>query len=277
MLEYNQAYFFLHCLPLWQCVLNLSGNSKDPLDVENGEAIKKRKMVGAEEEVGAEAAKSYGMQVAFYFDEIEKATELYHQVVEFKAPLFILASVIYQRRVFFFALICMANVKRGEKRYKACAKKHMAYIKEFVDSGSHNLAHQRRILEAEFRSLDSSSSDDQDLLRNYELALISSTKSGFIPDAALCAYLTAQFCSSRQALKDSMTSYIVRAHELYLTWGATAVASRIRNRYPGAFRDDLTNIVASPSSGLNSRSRYRKSAMLQHQSLSQARLVLKQL
>lgn len=275
MLEYNQSYFFLHCLPIWQCLLNLSGQSKDPLDVENGEAIQKQKMVGAEGEIGVEAAKSYGMQVAFYFDEIEKATELYHQVVEFKVPLFISASVIYQRRVFFFALICMANAKKGERKYKASAKKHISYIRDFVDSGSLNLAHQLQILEAEYKALDNNSSDDPELLRSYELAIASSAKSGFVPDAALCAYLTAQFCSSRPALKDSMGSYLIRAHELYQTWGASAVASKIRSRHPSIFRDEKPNVASSsPTSGYKCGTRRRSSDLLQLQSLSEARLLL---
>ena len=66
-LEYRQTFHFLHALPLWQTLLNLSGKSKDPLDVQNGDAIEKRRMAGlGDMKVGKETPKSYGMQIAFF-------------------------------------------------------------------------------------------------------------------------------------------------------------------------------------------------------------------
>lgn len=272
MLDYNQNFAFIHTLPIWQCLLNLSGKSKDPLDLENGEAIEKRNLIGAAgSKLGTEAPKSYGMQVAFLLGDIDKATMLYHQVVEFKPSLLLLSTAIYLARVFFFGLICIANVKRGKKKYKAEARKHMMYIRELVESGSMNLVHKLQILEAEYKSLDAASSGVHDLLRNYDMALVSSTKSGFIQDAALCAYLAAKYCASHPELKDYLDMYLVSAHDKFLTWGASAVADSIRSRHPHSFEaQDVSPVgdVSSKSSGLQSRTRFRPSIVAKHQSLT---------
>ena len=64
----------------------MSGKSDDPCDVGKGEAIEKRKLLGSNRlKIGTEAAKSYGMQVAFYLGDIEKATKFY-DVLNIKSP-----------------------------------------------------------------------------------------------------------------------------------------------------------------------------------------------
>ena len=231
-------------------------------------------MVGAgKSKTVSQTSKAYGMQVAVHFGDIARATALYHQVLESKPSLQILASVAYLEEVFFSALICIANAKAGRKKYRAEAKKHLASIHQLIETGSMNLVHKCQILEAEYNSLDSAI-DERDLLRNYELALVASTKSGFVADAGLRAYLAAQFCANRSDLEDSVESYMKKAHDSYLTWGAVAVANSLKSRHPEYFEStmDMPELITSTSTGIRSRTRYRPNALAFHRSLTTARL-----
>ena len=271
MLEYHQHFLFLHNLPLWQCLLCLSGQSDDPCDVGKGEAIEMRKLLVSNTlSLGKEATKSYGMHVAFYMGDIEKATEFYSQVVDFTMSYLAKATSIYLGRVFFFGLICVANAKSGNKKYKQEAKKHISYIRKLVESGALNLVHKLQILDAEIGSLDTTSSDVNGLLRGYEVALVNSTKAGFIQDAALCAYLAGEFCSSNPLeLSRCVETYLMKSHELYLTWGATAVAASVRDRHPTVFENkDICTEAGNRSSGLQSRTRFEDSIAKGHRTLS---------
>jgi hypothetical protein len=268
MLDYQQNLSFLANLPLWQCLLNLSGRSKDPLNMEAGDAIEKHALAGPNAAgIGKETIKSYWMQLSFYFGDIEKATGLYEQLEGIKMSYGMLATVIYHGRVFFFALVCIANLRKGgTRKYKVNAKKYIAFFKELVHSGSINLVHKLQILEADFMAL-GRAADEQDLLRNYDVALVSASKTGFLQDAAVCAILAAEYCNNSRDLRDSAEMYVVRAHELYMTWGATSVADSIKTRYPSAFADkDISNVVAS--SGVRGRARFRPSIAEAHKTVT---------
>ena len=64
---------------------------------------------------------------------------------------------------------------------------------------------------------------------------MSATRAGFLQDAGLSNYLLAQFCLSKPELRDEYRMYMVAAHQNYMSWGASAVAESLKERYPDAF------------------------------------------
>ena len=247
MLDYQQKFWFLTNIPLYQCLLNVTGRSKDPMDMESGEAIEKRKLVGPNPNgIGNQTVKSYSMQIAYYLGDINKATELYEELVNVKMP--VRLNVIYHSRVFFFALICLANYRRdGKRKHKVNAKKHIGFLKELAQSGMVHLVHKVQILEATYASA-STSYNGHDILRQYETALIAATKTGYLQDAALCAYLAGEHCSRCPTLGCAEEMYMMKAHELYMTWGAKGIARSIEQRHPYIFENSDLPIVRRSSS-----------------------------
>jgi hypothetical protein len=267
MIDYKQQ-IAVYYLPLWQMLLNLSGRSKDPTNLEAGDAMEQKKLFkhSSKDHQWRETLDSYGMQLSIYFDEIEKATECYEMLKDVEMGL-MKASVVHHVRLFCFALICIENFRTTKfRRFKSEAKKHMDALRDLVENGAINVAHKLQLVEAEFLSL----STKDDVLPKYELAIKSASRAGFLHDGALYNYLCAKFCLRNDSLEDSAYNYLVQSCELYESWGAMAVASSIRSRHPDVFAE----ISISPrkvTSGHRSRSHFRGSFTAVHHSLSTAR------
>jgi len=234
MLDYKRHYWFLMILPLWQCLLNLSGQSDDCSNMEVGNAIEKESLVGGNPKgAGRQTLLSYWMQLSFYLGNMDKATELYEQLRGCDMGAF-KATMFFNARVFFFALIEIHNYRVTRKKTrKKNAKKYRDILRKHVAGGAINLVSKVQLLEAEMMKRTGKNSSE--VLRKYQGAIASATRSGFLQDAALFNHLCANYCQAATALEDDYEVYILKAHEQYTSWGALEVARSLREGYPNAF------------------------------------------
>lgn len=241
MLDYNRHYMFLMALPVWQCLLNLSGRAKDRGIMDGGEALEKESLVGGNPKgAGRQTMMSYWMQLSFYLGNMEKANELYDQVKGFDMGAF-KATMFFNARIFFFALIETHNYRKtGKNKYRKTAKQYRDMLRKHVAGGAINLVHKVQLLEVEIKKRTAKNTDE--VLRGYQAAIVSATRSGFLQDAALSNHLCAQYCRSKPELLHMQNMYLVAAHEKYTAWGATAVAESLAERYPAVFDPNLKPI-----------------------------------
>jgi hypothetical protein len=239
MLEYGQKTIFLQILPIWQCMLNLSGLSADPFDMDSGEAMDKQKLVGNENDVGEQARWSFLMQIAYYMGNFELASRMSVKLQSLNIG-FMKAHVLYQVRVFFFGLIAIENARyTGKRKFVKEAAQHISEMRSWVEKRAVNLEHKLLILEAEYDRL--SVKTGLRLQSRYDAAITASTRVEFVQDAALAAQLAGRALLQFEDTKTSAKSYFISSYETWLSWGAFAVAKclevQLRDRYPGISLD----------------------------------------
>jgi hypothetical protein len=264
-LEYGQLPNFQVLAPLWQCLLNLTGNSKDPANMEAGVAIERRQSTIPDSARGKGPMKSYWMQILFYLGDYDRASEIAREL-KAEPPGLMKAMVFNSTRSFFIALIAIADYRlKGRKRkYKSEAQKNIKYFHKLVSEGAVNIVHKLKILGAELASLSCKISTDE-ICRMYDEAIVFARKSGFLQDAALANYLCFQACVERQELLVAR-GYLSDAHALWKMWNAYAVADSLLRRHAD-FVDAFSSMDPKNHSH-RSREIFNSSLVEQHRVLS---------
>ena len=239
ILDYGQKTIYLQILPIWQCVLNLCGRSDDPCNVDSGEAMDKQHLVGNNNNVGEQARWSYLMQISFYVCNYELASTMSDKLQPLNIG-FMKAHILYPVRVFFFGLVAIQNARStGKRKYKQEAAKHISVIRHWVEKKAVNFEHKLLILEAEYESLFAKSG--LFLQSKYDAAIKMSVKSKFVQDAALAAQLAGRVLSQSEETQTVSESYFLSAYDMWVSWGAFAVAKsleeRLRDEFPGISLD----------------------------------------
>ena len=233
MLDYGQKLIFLQILPVWQCVLNLSGKSCNVLDVENGAARDRQHEVGNKNGVGREACWSYLMQLAVYMEDLDVASDMADKLKPINIGI-TKAHVFYPARIFFFGLIAIANARATtswkKRKCRLDAAKYIAQMRSWINKKAANHVHKLLILEAEYACL--LGKNEHFLQSKYDLAISTARKSGYIQDAALAAQLAAKALHGIDESRDYCSLYLTQAHEFWQLWGAHAVASKLAQDHP---------------------------------------------
>jgi hypothetical protein len=267
-LEYNNELFFLLGSPLWQCLLVLTGNSRD---METGDIIDRRNGFKNPNHIGQQSLWSYSMQIAFYLGELDKATSMAEKLSQASVGI-MRSSFFHSCRTFFFALIAIANYRFSRKRkHKLQAERYLKFFRQRVQHGAINLVHKLQLLEAEMMNLSCHNNSECDaMFRKYDDAVVSATRAGFLQDAALANYLCFQFCQRKNVRCDLSEMYLKKSYELWISWGATAVADSLMNRH-----SDLPKAASAgqlpkdaSSSSHRGRTRFDPSLSLQHKHLT---------
>lgn len=287
-LEYNQSFFFLMSSPMWQLLLNLTGKSKSPGNVMEGEIFERRNQIPNPQNSGLQTLQAFQMILSYYLGDLPKATEMAEVLIVTAKPGVMKCSHWYCSRRFFYALIAMANLRLTHKRKdKAEADKHLKYFRTVVKEGAINLVHKLQLLEAEMMTTSSGSwtvtknKDFDTILKRYDEAIVSATRIGFLQDAALANYLCFQFCSTNNVHTHLMEGYLKRSFNLWMSWGALAVANSLVVRHPNMFESesaknmikdasfrDSMSASSTSGSGLRGRSRFDASLAAQHNELN---------
>lgn len=257
--------------PLYQLLLNLQGKSENPGDIESGTAIElaDSAVEGRGHDRSSEFIKAYGMELAFFLGDLEKATKYYEEIKDLDIG-FRKASLMYHTRVFFFALICSENYRIHKKvHFRNEAKKYADFLRVLAEQGAVNLQHKYQIVEAALMSL--VPKDNAEVIRKYEKAIVLASRTGFLQDGALANYLCAQFCLSQPDSVDSAGRFLHLACNQYLTWGASEAARQIQKRHVAFFEESSQELQPHRSGGgLRSRTHFRPSLGNMHKSLSTA-------
>lgn len=228
MLQYGQKMIFLQILPIWQCVLNLSGNSStNPTDVTKGEAMDRMFDLDTDAAVSKTCCWAFSMQIAVYMGDMELAARMSSNLQACKMGI-VKASCLYPSMVFFFGLIAIAKARStGKRKYRLEASKHVLLMRQWVEKKAANLVPKLMILEAELETLETRT--DGDVLRSkYDRAIATARKSGFLQDAAICAQLAGAALQKIPSLSAFSGSYIRQAILSWRSWGAFCIADKVR-------------------------------------------------
>jgi len=191
MLEYRHIRWFYKTTPIFQLLLCLSGQEDDNHDITSGRAIQMNSMVEKKngEDSSLEIPQFYGLQLAMYMGDEEKALVYYEQLKDMDLGLD-KASSAYHVRIFFFALVCIQEYRRNQKgRFKNEAKRYIGIIRALVEEGAINLPHKLFLLEAEIASLNVQGESSQPILRQYERAIVAASRAGFQQDGAISQFI----------------------------------------------------------------------------------------
>jgi hypothetical protein len=263
-------------LPLHQCLLNLTGQSDDILDLSRGKAMDYRAKVGWKGGTGEETEWSQAMQLYVYCEEYQLATNMYDKLVT--TELGIMRSFpTSQTRYFFYALIAMHNFKAtGKRKYRCAAQSHITVIQGWVvNQHAINLAHKLQILEAQRlatlkRRSTCIAADDDRLRVAFQKAIVSSTKAGFLQDAALAAHLASQAISDG----DHAQYFFEQAKRLYLRWGARGVVEHLKKKKMYSHEAFHSNRSMDDAStfrpGIRCREQFDKSLAASHRCIPDA-------
>jgi hypothetical protein len=221
--------------------------------MEEGYATDPHHIVENSRSHGQEALHSYRMQLTFFLGENGKATELYGGL---KGAKVLKGYIFYPARIFFFALINLANYPlSGERKLKGDANKYTGIIRKLVVGGAIVLIHELQILEAELPSLTCKDADE--VCHEFDRGIVSAARSGFLHHATLANCLCAQFYRSRLEKNHVVERYILKSHELWMTWGTISIVESLVKRYPCVFVNE-TSLSGSAvgSTGVKSRTRF---------------------
>ena len=231
MMEYNQKFWVLMNVPLYQCLLNLAGRSNCIVNLSCGKAKEFRDILGWDDRAGEESEWSYKMQLAVYCEDLPLATELADKLMKIP-PGSSRSFAYYHTRVFFFAIISLWNCKKRKRKttnrweYRWAFKKYFNMMNEWVmKKRAINLVHKLLILKAERLSMRRRRIDPRDLSDAYDKAISSSIRSGFLQDAALAAHLASR-CRKLEVY--DRKAYHERALELYSSWGAHGIVDYLQ-------------------------------------------------
>jgi predicted ATPase len=265
MFEYGHKFFLLINVPIHQCILNLTGQSEDILNLDEGTATEYREKVGWESRAGEQVQWSYMMQLAVYSEDLEQATAMYEKLEHM--PVGVVRSVaFYHTRVFFFALIAIWNAKaKGGRRWKRRAHEHFSMVKSWVTKyHAINVVHKLQILEAEVAAMDGNMKDEK-LEKLYDKAIVASTRAGYHQDAGLAANLA----SHSMADVHKGREYFLRAREAYLCWGARGLVDYLDHLPSCTASLPLTRVrrLSHKMSGYRGRERFDSSLIQEHKSL----------
>ena len=213
---------------------------------------------------GLDACASLSMQLYFLLGNYEKAVDCFNRISD--KPMGILeASVVYQSRLFYFALISIEiHRQKGKAGQRSETNEYVDRVKQLVEGGAINLGHKYLLLQAELASL--TSKDHDDTMKKYEQAISSSARAGFLQDGALASMLCGRFCLRESSLKEKADFHMIRAHELFCAWGATAIATNLTTGYPDIFPDGM-KLTQKESSSLRSRPHFKETIILKHKSI----------
>ena len=269
-MEYGQTLRLLHMLPIYQLVLNLTGQNHDILDMYRGKAMDYREKLGwgTKSRDGEEAQWSYSLHLYVYCEAWDLAYDMYDKMID--KDIGVLRSFpIWHHRVFFFALIAIHRargapwMKRG--KIKREAEKHVALIHLWVSKRKAiNLLSKYLILRAELLTIQRKVPSDSVLTAAYDKAIQLSLRSGYPQDAALAA------ASAARAVRDTtlQVHYALHAQDSYTQWGAHGVVQHLCATSDIHKRAAETNLDQKDSIRFRSRRRFDSSITEVHKEYS---------
>ena len=227
MKEYKQEKALRIYSPLLQCMLNMSGESQDPV-VLTGEAVSQKDY--NEQKFTNGIIMSYQLQLAYYFGNMQLAEEMSAKLQQMGTAFN--AHYLYVVRKFFFGLIALrvAFDGSGTKQRKniAVAKRVIKEMEQWTRHGGLNCLHKVLILRAELKAFDfihrgyrfSRKAPIESVRGAYDIAISTSVRSGFCNDAALACERASVFFERSKEDQYWADSYRSRAIDYYKLWGA---------------------------------------------------------
>lgn len=231
MKEYKQEKVLSIYLPLYQCMLNMTGSCQDAVLLA-GEAISQEEF--EEKQFSNSTIMSYQMQLAYYFGDMKLAEKLSINLQEVSKSFN--AHYLFVARLFFFGLISLriAFDVSGRKRRRniSIARRMINEMEQWTSHGGLNCLHKLLILKAELQAFDflhgqrrcfARKTVDAETVRSaFDAAIATSIRSGFCNDAALACERASAFCERCNEDTFYVQTYHSQALGYYNQWGARA-------------------------------------------------------
>lgn len=274
MKDYKQRSVYLMYLPLLQYILNLMGESDNPL-VLTGEVMNQSTFLSRD----SKKTQEVGVMRTFYhallslsvtFGDFEGAEELLGSIFETDIEtiktglqhidLHFLAALVYYER----SRTVGRRKKEKRTQYANKAKKHLKEVEKWVKNGNMNCTGMMQLLHAEKLAAKKNSSRE-DVAAAFGTAIQSFTKSGIIHHAALANERAALYFLEEDGHHHGCVEYMKRAWEWYGEWGAERKQDQIELDHEFMTSREL---CAKPShSSYQGRSRFKKRSVENHNKL----------
>lgn len=167
----------------------------------------------------------------FYFGRISLADKLREKFLVYAKsdPGFVVTVV----GGYFACLVSMRRAQmtsRRQRKHRAAASKQLQRFKALVKSRGLNVLNRFYVLKAEFSATWPGRKHFRDIRLEFDRAISTSTRSGFVQDAALASELSGRF-AERTKHYDWARHYYTSAYRLYKCWGAHAKAAQMMEDY----------------------------------------------
>jgi predicted ATPase len=251
--------------PSLQFVLNLMGESRDVL-ILTGEAMNQDNLLQhatiSGNRVAVRAVHRYRLLLATWFGDTRAALDSISSLPPDEAP----CRFEYAQEAFASALACTAQARahRGRKILRQ-AQAYLNMVLKWTKAGNGNCHDMLLLLEAEMMGL-VPKHDVAKVRAAYDKAIASSSRSGYLHNAALANEKAAQFFAD-QGDTFWFENYLEKAHEYYVEWNAWGKVRQLEARYP--FLLQLDNDMESVRSGsFQGRTRFSHLSKSAHGRLS---------
>lgn len=253
MKNYKQDKALTIYLPLFQCMLNMTGKLEDALLLK-GEAISDVEF--EEKKFANTTLMSYQMQLAYYFGDMKLAEDISMKLQEVSKSFN--AHYLFVARQFFFGMIALrvaldTTGKRRKAQQLKIARGVIKEMEQWTRHGGLNCLHKLLILKAELLAFEfdasnrrwwrkscKRSSDFESVRAAFDTAIAISSRTGFRNDAALASERASAFFQrcGNTFLTDS---YQLRATKFYMDWGATAKVEQLASLTSESLAFHLSN------------------------------------
>jgi predicted ATPase len=235
LVDYKQHVHLRTHAPFHQAILNLMGKSPDPSrlvgDVLDEETARLEWGKGRGDLPALQLLELHAMMVAYYFCDYDRAFEVYQKLKNY--GLFLHGPDFWVTlRIFYSALVLIAKSRqRGYQLQRRKGKSRLRQLRMWADKGNVACKHMCLLLDAELQA-SNSSSDVDEVLSLYVKAGDAACQISMVQHGALAYELAGRFISSR-GHPDMASMYLVRAVNLYSTWGATGKVNQIQSEHEG--------------------------------------------
>ena len=245
---YNQEHIRKMCLPHLQFVMNMmyAGDSIESNSTLSGEIMEFGVLMDHLEETKhvylQEQVRSLQLYLAYYFDDLSNAWEMAKASANFDVTC--LGQACIWRRYFFVGMTAYGlaiKASKGRNRVKVkghyfsfwmkVGKQSFSKLKQMARRGNVNCIHLYYILEAEKLALQGASPER--VLAAFDLAIVTSSRSGYVHDRALSYERAADFLIRLGDKERNLKYYQEQALLSYGDWGAKAKVRQLVSKWNG--------------------------------------------
>ena len=225
MLQNKQFMAYKQCLPMWQGILNLMGQSENPL-VLTGAACNEESLIFDLLDSGnLNACRSVyvvKLWLCVIFGDLGQAQIILNDHLGSLAKGTVaglgLSFASFNMSVVYFSLARKSGKEKDDCKNNALAGLEM--FKTFASNSPWNFQHHFELLSAENHFMNG---DFTSAAKTYEESILTAERHGFIHDAALFSERAGLFYYTMEN-KTRSTAAFGKARELYRKWGATRKA-----------------------------------------------------
>jgi len=220
------------CLKIqWQLYLNLMGLSNNTVEFK-GKALDETDIVFTDP-VGAMFALAKNIACNL-FGEYEMGAHIsiekgYQQFLKLKGGPFFAMVFSFHRALSLYAMA--RKDKKKKSKYIAEAKRLRKVLVFSLKKGNPNVSHYVSLLNAEHAALKEKKNKEKTVDTLYKDAILSSTRGGYVHDAALAHVRFADFLLSEVGDTQEAGYHIQKAIKCYNNWDAMAIVEYLHNQH----------------------------------------------